>query len=126
MPRREASSFDDHVVGLFRHDLRRHVADDLADPLDLLLVVVSGLCDERRVRGHTIDDAPGDALLDLFVDGRVEEELHGVGNSCSRDAASAARPFDLANDTAASMNEMKSGCGRLGRDLNSGWYCVPR
>ena len=120
VPACDAPAFDDHVVLLLRHDLRGDVADDLADPLDLLLVVVAGLRDQRRVRGHPVDDAPAHALRDLFVDGRVEEELHGVGNSCRRDAASAARPFDRANDIAASMNEMNSGCGRFGRDLNSG------
>src|SRR4029077_16149764 len=100
--------------------------DDLADALDLFLVIVAGLRDQGRVRGHAIEDAPVHTLLDLFVDRRVEEDLHVVGNSCRRDAASAARPFDRANDIAASMNETNSGCGRLGRDLNSGWYCVPR
>ena len=125
MPRGDASALDDHVVFAFRDDLGGNVADDLADALDLLLVIVAGLRDEGGVRGHAIDDPPGDTLLNLFVDRGVEEELH-LGNSCRCDAASTARPFCRANDIAASVNEMKSGCGRFGRDLNSGWYWVPR
>src|SRR4029079_14175105 len=125
MPLRDAPAFYDHVVGVLADDLRRDVTDDPADALDLFLVIATGLGDEGGVRGDAVDDAPLHTFGDLFVDGAVAIELHVVDSS-SITAGTCARPFARAYFRLASMNEANSGCGRFGRDLNSGWYCVPR
>ena len=125
VPRGDAAPFHDHVVALFTDALGGHVADESADALDLCLVVLSGLRDEGRIRRDAVDDAPLDRRLDLVVLGRVEEELHRRV-SCSIGADASARPFARAKASAESMKLANSGCGRLGRDLNSGWNCVPR
>src|SRR2546430_10273761 len=114
MPGGETLALDDHVVLGLAHDLGRDVADDLTDLLDLLLVVVTGLRDEGRVRGDAVDDAPVHAGLDLFVHGGVEEELH-LDNSCRWGAVVPARPCSRAYASAASVNAANSGCGRLDR-----------
>src|SRR4029077_1121022 len=125
VPRREPPALHEDVVLLLADHLGRDVADDPADLLHLRLVVLAGLRDERRVRRDAVDDAPVDALPDLFELGRVEEELH-AGVSCRCGARGSARPLARAYSRAAWMNDANRGCGRLGRDRNSGWYCVPR
>src|SRR5688500_20044842 len=125
MPSRDAPALDDHVVALLADAFSGDVADEAADLLHLRLVVLTGLRDQRRIGGHAIDDAPFDARLHLVVLGGDEEQLHRCV-SCSIDADASALPFALAKASAASTKFAKRGCGRFGRDLNSGWNCVPR
>ena len=54
------------------------------------------------------------------------ETLRGFFDRQNRREENSSRRYFLSQSPReAAMKAMNSGCGRFGRDLNSGWYCTP-
>src|SRR5207253_1607627 len=74
---RELAALFDHLLRLSRSDLDGDRAvDEGQDVLDHLGPLPAGLRDERGIRRHPIEDAPGGRLADLVDVRGVEEDLH--------------------------------------------------
>src|SRR5205807_554180 len=65
---RELAALFDHLLRLSRRDLEGDRAvDEGEDVLDHLGPLPAGLCDERRIRRHPVEDAPGGRLAVQFL-----------------------------------------------------------
>ena len=73
----KTASLHQHLVGFGRHHFRADIAvDEVADPPDLLLQRNAFFCDQGRIGGNAVDDAPARARLQLVEIGGVQKKFH--------------------------------------------------
>src|SRR5205809_173528 len=114
---RELAALLDHLLRLGRRNLEGDRAvDEGEDVLDYLGPLSAGLRDERGIRRHPVEDAPGRGLTDLVDVGGVEEDLHHE-NQPSPKARARYEHFRLSGDVVspgAGQATYRAGpCGRL-------------
>ena len=107
----------------------------LADHADLVALVDREYRDRAEVGDHvalegravvldrSLLNAEDVGLQELLGSNDAERLAHNVASTDSGSMMWGSRPS--ARAAAALMRPRKSGCGRSGRDLNSGWACVP-
>src|SRR5699024_7463942 len=67
----------------------------------------------------------GAAGADAAADGATGDDAAGGAVPAASGSTSSSR-VDFCRSTAAPISPANSGCARVGRDVNSGWACVPR